>query len=240
VTVQQQAPTVSVTQGQPEITVHQPAPVVTIDIPKPEITVRMPKPSVEVAQAAPKVVVNQPKPEVHVIPPAKPDVNTTTAQTNVAVSQAAPIIHYESEQPQVHVTQAQGEPTIKVEQFDRTIDRAAPTTASLPGTGPQVTASELTGKTVMGPQGQKLGTVKAVILDAQNRPFIVVERSGIGSTIGILAKQIPIPAQNAKLDGGQVMIQGLTMAQINGIREYKSEPTYRTVQGDQTISMIRS
>jgi len=239
VTVQQEAPTVSVNQGQPEITVHQPAPVVTIEIPKPEITVRMPKPSVEVAQAAPQVVVNQPKPEVRVVQPPAADVNTKTAQANVDINQATnPVIHYESEQPQVHVNQAQGEPTIKVEQFDpATPGVTRSSTASLSATGAQVTASELTGKVVTGPQGQRLGTVKTVILDGQDRAFLIVEYGGV---LGIGARQIPIPAQNVKFENGQVRIEGLTIAQINSIPVYKSQPNYRSVQGDQTIPMVRS
>src|SRR5262249_25008987 len=152
-------------------------------------------------------------------------------------NQTAPVIHYESDQPQVHVTQAQGESNIKVEQIDPGTSVSGSSTASLSTSGPQVTASELTGKAVIGPAGQKLGTVKTVILDGQNRPFLVIEYGGI---VGFGAKQIPIPAQNAKLEKGQVMVQGLTLAQINSIPAYKSEPNYRTVQGDQSIPMVRS
>jgi len=235
VTVQQEAPTVSVNQGRPEVTVHQPAPVVTIDMPKPEITIRLPKPSVEVAQAAPQVVVNQAKPDVKVVPPA----NTANVQPNVNVAEASnPIIHYESEPPQVHINQAQGEPTVKIEQLDRTADSGA----ALSDRGPRVAVSQVSGKSVIGPQRQKLGTVKSVILDGQGHAFLIVERvSTAGQGVKEQgAKEIAIPAQYVRLDGSEVLIQGLSQSQINAIREYKADSNYRTVAADEMIPMGRS
>jgi sporulation protein YlmC with PRC-barrel domain len=233
VTVHQEAPTVSIAQGRPEVTVRQPAPVITIEIPKPEITVRIPKPTVEVAQVTPQVVVNQVKPDVNA---ANVTAVPSQASPNVRVSESTnPIIHYESEQPQVHINQAQGEPTLKVEEIDR--QAAAVSTAGPVDQGPRVAVAELDGKSVIGPQGQKLGTVKLVILDNRNRPFLIIDR---GNAAGRGAKEIPVPAENARLDGDHVTIQGLSQAQLDVIREYKADENYRTVMGDQTISMAHS
>jgi sporulation protein YlmC with PRC-barrel domain len=234
VTVQQAAPTVSVNQGRPEVTVRQPAPVVTIEMPKPEITIRLPKPSVEVAQAAPQVVVNQAKPDVKVVTPP----NTANAEPNVNVAEATnPIIHYESEPPQVHINQAQGDPTVKVEQLDRTADSGAASAR-----GPRVSVSQVSGKSVIGPQRQKLGTVKSVILDGQSHAFLIVERVGTAGQ-GLReqgAKEIAIPAQYVRLDSNEIMIEGLTQAQINNMREYKADPNYRTVAAEEMFPVGRS
>ncbi len=98
-------------------------------------------------------------------------------------------------------------------------------------------ASELTGKSVMSLAGQKLGTVKMVILDGKEHAFLIVTKSG---NAGQLAMDIPIPAQNVRLEGNQVANKGLSQAQIDSIKEYKSDPNYRTVMGDQQIPMSHS
>jgi hypothetical protein len=202
VIIQQTQPTVSVSQGQPEIIVHQPAPIVTVQIPPPEITVRMPKPEVNVAQAQPQVSVQQERPNVQVVP-------APGAQTAAIVETPRPIVRFSSDQPQVTVNRAE-QPNIKFEDLGTPSQQqaalgqtpSATGQAAVTGAGNQIMVSELQGKTLMGPMpNDQFGTITAVIMDTQNKPFVIVEKGG---------QHYAVDVQNVQMRGQNLLIVGVT------------------------------
>jgi hypothetical protein len=206
VTVTQAQPNVSVNQGQPEIIVHQPAPQVTVMIPPPEITVRMPKPEVNVSQTQPQVSVNQEKPTVQVVP--------SQNQTVASVATGQPVVRFTSDQPQVNISKSD-QPVIHFEELQPGQQQAAvgSTTAARPGAtattqtqsaaqGNQIAVSELTGKTVMGPQpSDRFGTISAVIMDTKDKPFVIVDKGG---------QKYAIDVDNVQMRGRDLVLVGIT------------------------------
>jgi hypothetical protein len=200
VIIQQTQPTVSVAQGQPEIIVHQPAPIVTVQIPPPEITVRMPKPEVNVAQAQPQVQVQQERPTVQVVPAPNQQVATV-------VETPRPVVRFSSDQPQVTVNRAE-QPNIRFEELAPGQQQAAlsqsqtATTGQTSAAGNQLMVSDLQGKILMGPQpNDRFGTITAVIMDTQNKPFVIVEKDG---------RHYAVDVNNVQMRGQNLMIVGVT------------------------------
>ena len=196
ITIEQPQSQVSVQQGQPEVIIHQPAPRISIDIPPPQITFRMPAPEVNVVTPEPQVSVNQAEPEVAIV--RAPDDGTS----NVAATASAPepIVRYETEEALVEVTQAD-QPDVRFEdavdqeqvaagQAGPQVDPGAGTPAAQDQAASEPTAVDeqqaMTGAVqvqtlqgmplVGGDEMGSLGTVSAVIMDTQDRPFVIVDR----------------------------------------------------------------
>lgn len=188
VTVRQAPPTVRVDQGQPEIVIHQPAPTINVEIPQPQITLRMPEPQVEVSSPDPEVSVEQAQPEVDVV-----QSDQEQERTQVEGAQQ-PVVQYDAEEPEVNVSQP-GEPEIRVErqasreggemqegqqqqqmaaQQDDGQQQASQDAAS---EGEPIAVSRLKGLDLMDANGDnEIGTVAMVIVDADRRPFVVIDR----------------------------------------------------------------
>jgi len=272
ISVQQVAPTVSVRQPQPEILVRQPAPVVTIDIPQPEIIVRMPKPEVAVNQAQPQVQVKQAQPQVRVEQPAQPQVNVENSQpaqvavtqpdtqAQVQVEQAGEAkVTYERAEPKVTINQAQGQPTVRMENMGDQANAQggnaamadsndANTTpeAQEGGNGQQVaTANQagqaqgqmqrvaldrLNGMDVVNERGEKLGTADGVVQGtADQKQYLVIKHGGF---LGLGEKTTALSIDGLMMRGNQIVVPGLSDDQIRAMPRFENSDKFPRFTGD--------
>jgi hypothetical protein len=223
ITVEQPPSQVTVQQGQPAITVRQPAPIITVEIPAPEITFSMPTPEVGVTTPEPRVSVKQAEPEVHVT--KSPD--NAQADIQAQAEQPQPIINYQAEEAKVTVTQAD-KPVVRFEQQastdqqptaqdqsdsqdvaakqDRASEGTAPTDddqAAAAG-GDEIQVSRLQGMQVMAPNNQgNIGTVTSVIIDAKQRPFVIIRRGN---------EDVAVMVEQTRLNGDTLVVQGISDA----------------------------
>ncbi len=254
ITIEQPRTQVSVQQGQPEVTIHQPAPRITIEIPPPQITFNIPKPQVNVTTPEPQVSVNETKPQVQVVSPPKNDNGTVQMQAELA----QPIVHYNSEKAQVQVTQPdQAEVTVEqapgtngqqqpggqvaanqdngTAATNRTTDNQNLATiqqdnqANQAGTGQKIQVSQLKGMNLVGRDGKEnVGKVTAVILDADSRPFLIVDENGT---------KVAVMADYTRLNGDQLVLQGLDdPSKLPAWNPDQMKPgNMQTLSGKQTI-----
>lgn len=270
VSVMQAQPTVNVRQGVPEIIVRQAPPTITVQMPNPEIIVRMPEPEVNVAMAQPQVSVSQPKPDVQVVQPAQPQVSMSAQQqpqvnvsaaanqapANIQVDRAQPKVTFERQgEAKIVMNQAEGQPTIRVEQAGR--DGAAPvapgatapartaaattgamtpattapggaTTASTSATGP-MTAARLRGMDIYSQDNQKLGDVDRVVQTTDGKSFVLV---GFGGFLGIGERKVAIPVEQIASRGDRLVVTSLTNDQLKALPAYDgSARGYRDAEG---------
>ena len=79
-------------------------------------------------------------------------------------------------------------------------------------------STTLVGKDVYGSDGEEIGAVEDVVLDADNEiEAILVE---VGGILGLGAKTISIPLAELKPDGQRIMTPDYTASQAEAIPEY--------------------
>jgi len=162
----QQAPEgaqIDVQQPPPEVKVQQQAPDVTVQQRSPEVTVEQPRPEVNVQQAQPEVTIQQPG----------------EAQVNIQ----------RQGEPQITVRQP-GQPTVNAQQQQEQGQQAQEQQPGQPQAG-AVPAEQMIGKTVLGSNGEEIGEVEDLILNAQTGQ---IERAviGVGGFLGIGKKQVAV------------------------------------------------
>ena len=255
ITIEQPQSQVTVQRGQPEVIIHQPAPRISIEIPPPQITFRMPPPDVNVETPEPQVSVNQAKPEVRVVStPDDEDASDATITANASET-PQPIIHYDAEKAQVEVTQSD-QPTVRLEQASQDdlsagANQAATSDADAEMTdqqtqqqsdtteqtvdqntaGAEIEVSRLQGMAFDTGNGNgDIGTVSAVIMDARDRPFLIIDGSD--------GQQFAVMTEYTELRGDRlVLIQPADPSQLprwtaddagsNEIRQLSDNDTVR-------------
>jgi hypothetical protein len=276
ISVQQTPPNVMVRQPQPEIVVHQPAPVITIDIPQPEITVRMPQPEVTVEQAPPQVSVQEAQPKVQVVQPEQPQVQVEQggqAQVSLAQPEGAKVqveqvgeaqVTYDREEPQVTINQAEGQPTIRVEQMEPSSGEAAGALrstenanaeaqgqqqaaatqagdASQPkgqaaGQMQKIAASDLEGMVVVNAKGEQIGTAEGLVQSAEDKKlYLVINQDGF---LGLDKKQVALSLEGMILTGDKIVIPNVTDEQIVAFPAFKANDQFPEVDGNTTAEIM--
>jgi hypothetical protein len=245
ITIEQPQSQVTVQQSQPEMTVHQPAPIISIEIPAPEITFSMPTPQVSVNTPEPQVSVKQAEPEVRVVTP--PD--NAEAAVQAQGEQPQPIIRYRADEARVTVKQAD-QPVIRFEQAADTGQQQPPTAEDQAGAqdiaanqdrsataesdqtpaGDQLQVSTLQGMRVMAPDGQEsIGTVTAVIMDARQRAFVIINRG---------ADQVAVMADHTQHRGDMLVLHDVDPLKLPVWDPNSAEEdSVEELTGDQTITI---
>ncbi len=193
VRVDQAEPEVTVQQPEPKVTVTQPPPKIEVQVeqPKPEVTVQQQKPKVDVKQQQPQVAVEQPKPEVKV-QQQKPEVVVEESKPQVQVEKSGQPQVYVEEQQQAQVeVRREGKPQVDV------------VTSQQQGTGQELSAAQadqLMGRTLVGKNGNELGTVKMKHLaeDGNTVQYLMVQ--------GKDNKLHPVPVELMQVKEGQQKI----------------------------------
>ena len=116
-------------------------------------------------------------------------------------------------------------------------EQPAPTGAEEPGVSPSplytMTVEELTGKEVVGPQGDKIGKVEDVVTGGpENRVHAIIS---VGGVLGVGATQVAVPLDELQLQNDKLSIAE-SEEQLKGRPEYKKEDYVQIEQKDRPLS----
>jgi sporulation protein YlmC with PRC-barrel domain len=221
VAVSQAPPTVSVQQHQPEVAVATPPPAVEVTEAQPRVSVDQPEPRVSVEQPQPEVSVSQPDPSVSVTP-GQPAVNVATAEPDVSVATPDPEVRVE--QPELAVDVEQGQPAVAVEagEPDVAVRRSTGVdnrteTASIDASrtdaataGPataepyRIAVDDLVGKSVYNANGDEIGKIETIVLDAgRNAPAVIVKAGGF---LGLGGREVAFAYDNISVSDDRVVL----------------------------------
>lgn len=160
VDVRQDEPRVRVRQPPPEVEIEQDPPSVSVERPEPQVTVTAPPAEVEVRQAPPRVAVTQRPPRVDVVQP-QPEVRLESDAAQVEVRSEAPTVVIERGEPEV------------------VIERAAPQLLPF---------SAVTGRTLLSREGERLGVVETVLMEARSDRLYAIVANAAG-----VKRAVPYP-----------------------------------------------
>jgi sporulation protein YlmC with PRC-barrel domain len=168
ITVQRAPAQIQVEQPPAEITVVDPKPRVQVETPDPQVSVQQPEPEVEVQQARPEVSVQrQGEPKVTVIEEDQRGAQGTQEQQESAERQQQMRAGEEQERFRT------GEPQAALQQ--------------------PIDTSELEGKDILDPQGEKIGTIDSVIIGRGGEvDYVILSHGGF---LGVGENLVPIPWQ---------------------------------------------
>ena len=218
ITVDQAEPTVRVNQPSPTVTVDQAQPTVTVDQAQPTVTVDQAQPTVTVDQAEPTVTVDQAQPTV-TVDQAEPTVSVEQGQPQVSVEQGQPQVSVEQGQPQVSVEQ--GQPQVSVEQ-----ERSADTETSSADTEKteasfdltRYSADQLMSMKVENRQGNNLGNIEDVVIDANDEVFFVISSGGF---LGMGGHSVALPAKDFQVVEDKLILQtSQSKEELNRLSQY--------------------
>ncbi|WP_052340812.1 PRC-barrel domain-containing protein [Salinarimonas rosea] len=263
VTVRQQNPQILVRQAPPRVTIEQPQPEIIVRMPEPQVDVAQGRPEVMVRQGEPQVQVEQPQQQAAVAveqSQAQVTIEDDGQQAQIATTQARPEVTFErTGEPQVEFLQAQGQPTVRYERMQTEqqagmqieteqtaeMDRArgmlideneVEATGAVNATTRPVAISELEGETVYNFRGQELGDVERIVA-TPNDDFLVV--IGAGGFLGLGEDTVALPLDRLSMRGDQLMVRGITEADIEGMQDYEARyPNAQPLGADEDVDLI--
>jgi predicted outer membrane protein/sporulation protein YlmC with PRC-barrel domain len=247
ITVRQPQPTVTVDIPQPEIIVRMPQPDVNVAMAQPQIQVRQPQPQVQVMQPQqpPQVQVQRDQAQVTVRPvegqpnvqivreAGQPEVRYERAEPRVVVNQAQgqPNVRFErtegQQQPQAQ-QQAQGQPPAQGDPNQARVLRERINAGDVEATGAvnaanvqtrPVAVRQLEDMDVYNARGESLGEVDRVVVDGQNRQFIVI---GSGGFLGLGRDHVAFPLERFWMRGDRLVIRGVSEQDIEAMDDYRT------------------
>jgi len=258
VTVEQQPATVSVDQGRPEIIIRQPAPVVNVEIPRPEITLLMPEPRISVESSEPQVSIDQSEPKVEIVRPAgdqqntqvtsdasEPIVRFESEEPQINVSQSGePTVRMERQasaqgserQQQARSEQdenADSQEQMGSEQATASQQQRSQQDPKVDSDGQQIAVMQLKGTDLMDAKGEEsIGTVAMVIVDAQDRHFIVVDRDD---------DKIAVHVDYLRAQGGRLMlVESMDESKLPAVSESElNAEAIEELEDDQEVTIKR-
>jgi sporulation protein YlmC with PRC-barrel domain len=247
VTVRQQNPQIIVRQAPPTVTINQPQPEIIVRMPEPQVDVAQGQPEVMVRQGQPQVQVEQAEQQAAVAVEqgqAEVTIEDDQQQAAVAVSRARPEVTFErTGEPQVEFMQEQGQPTVRYERMQTAqqdqqrqqqaqagdgMDRArqmlveegeVEATGAIDAQRRNVAITELEGQTVYNYRGQELGDIERVVATPNDEFLVVI---GAGGFLGMAEDEVALPLQRLSMRGDQLMIRGVTEADIEGMQDYET------------------
>lgn len=262
VTIQQQAPQVTVpqpqvtvTQAAPEIIVRQQAPTITVLQAQPEIIVRIPELDIDVDVAQPQVSVGEGEPAIDMAEQPQPQVTFEEIGEPQIVFERAegePQITFErlaaAEQPEAtdELAQAEQQPeaTDELAQADQP-DAMQQETA---GADPQmidpgeaalsdptdVAASDILGRPVVNQDGQQVGEVVALVelTDGQFAAIVAAD-----AYLGIGEHQYAIPLDSLAFAADALVVIDLTDEQLAQSPEWNQAMATRDITSDEMTQM---
>lgn len=196
----------------------------------------------QVQQAAPQVsFVEQAQPTVELQNAEQPVVNLTgsESQANVQVEQTGEAnVTYERAEPQVTINQAEGQPTITVEQMDAdAADQSAAVAgeqpaAGLPGQMQRMVVADLEGMDVVTESGEQLGEVEGLVFSSlEDKQFVVIEHGGF---LGLGEKRIALSREGLFVQEDRIVVRGLTDEDIEALPAFERTDQFVDV-GDEEI-----
>jgi sporulation protein YlmC with PRC-barrel domain len=205
-------------------------------MPRPDVNVAMVQPQVEVKQAPPRVQVTQPQqPQIQVQKPAEAQVSVqsgTSPNIQIQDDSTAPTVHYDRADPRIVVNQAQGKPTVNVEQAEADgrqqeakpqngtpqATRQAPTaTGAVPSQG--IAVSRIKNKEIYNERGDRIGVVEHVVRSDDGKWHLVL---GKGGFLGLGEKLFIIQAEDVALRGDRFVVEHLTDDQLKKMPTFDS------------------
>lgn len=232
-------PQVDVSQGQPEVMVRQGQPQVQIEQPEQQAAV-----AVEQSQAQVMIEDDQEQAEV-AMSRARPEVTferTGEPQVEFRQAEGQPTVRYErmqsaqaeqqgqdqqgQRQMQAERQQAQGEQEQTAQAGDgmdrardMLIEEGVEATGAISANTSNVAVSELEGRAVYNFRGEELGDVERVIATPQDEFLVVI---GAGGFLGMGEDTVALPIERLSLRGDQLMVRGVTEADIEGMQDYEA------------------
>lgn len=183
----------------------------------------------EVASSEPEVEIVQPEGEADVsVEGSDPNVSYQSAEPNVSVMMA--------EQPTVEVSQS-GEPNVVIEtpqereqrlaqqdseqgsteQSSQSDQAAAPSEDAPSAGGSTMTVGDLMDMQIVTEDGEGLGNPEAIV-EIDGEPNLVLSSGGF---LGLGGKQVPVPLSRATQQGEELVIDGLTDADIEAANDFE-------------------
>lgn len=192
--------TITVNQKPAKVTVSNTAPKVTVQQPKPQVSIETREPVVNVEQPEPTVTVNQSEPEVSV-DAGRPAVDVDQADPRVAVEQPEPTVSTEMAEPEVSTQAAQPIVNIGSEQRNTNMDSTMQVDARSEWANQSV--GDLEGETLYDQNGQKLGEIDEVVLDAQQRPGLLIDAEDQSEQTYILLESVSLEQDQLRVSGAE-------------------------------------
>ncbi len=88
------------------------------------------------------------------------------------------------------------------------------------------------------PRGEKLGSVKRVVLNVTDgNTFLVLERGGLA---GLGEKEFPLPVERLYAQGGRLVVPGLTESELEAVADWDvNDQKYRELADSEIINVAR-
>ncbi|GGK36329.1 PRC-barrel domain-containing protein [Salinarimonas ramus] len=261
--VRQAPPRVTIEQPQPEIIVRMPEPQVDVAQGQPEVMVRQGRPQVQIQQPDQQAAVAVEQSQAQVT------IQDDGEEAQIATSQGRPEVTFErTGEPQVEFLQAQGAPTVRYErmqtaqadqseqqrmqvetqqtaQMDGEMDQArqmlmeegeVEATGAVNAQTRPIAISELEGETVYNFRGQELGDVERIVATPDDDFLVVI---GAGGFLGLAEDTVALPLDRLSMRGDQLMVRGITEADIEGMQDYEMRyPDAQPLGADEDVDVI--
>lgn len=97
---------------------------------------------------------------------------------------------------------------------------------------------DLESREIYTPRGERLGSVKRVVLDVTDGiTFIVLERGGFA---GLGDKEFPLPVERLYAQGGRLVVPGLTEAEVENAADWDvRDQKYREMADSEIVNVAR-